>query len=175
MEAAKITDDPTGAYQKAARDFRLPYWDWARPRSATMEPWPSVFDAATIKTARGTIDPNPLAAFDTRFFKTPIVGGSVVGDKTRRRAKRADAFFQSNPGLTENVNQLMFTDKGWVAFSDDRYSADLALSSFGGIEGIHDGIHGEVGGTMGFIQTSAFDPIFWLHHWYERKATGVFH
>jgi tyrosinase len=32
------------------------------------------------------------------------------------------------------------------------------------LQGIHDGIHGWVGGDMGVIATSAFDPIFWAHH-----------
>jgi tyrosinase len=32
------------------------------------------------------------------------------------------------------------------------------------LEDIHDGIHGWVGGDMGVVATSAFDPIFWAHH-----------
>jgi tyrosinase len=32
------------------------------------------------------------------------------------------------------------------------------------VENIHDGVHGWVGGDMGVIVTSAFDPIFWSHH-----------
>jgi tyrosinase len=42
-----------------------------------------------------------------------------------------------------------------------------------GLQDIHDGIHGWVGGDMGSIGTSAFDPVFWAHHamidrvWYQ--------
>lgn len=32
------------------------------------------------------------------------------------------------------------------------------------LEGIHNGVHVWVGGTMGFISTAPADPIFWLHH-----------
>lgn len=32
------------------------------------------------------------------------------------------------------------------------------------IQNIHDGVHGWVGGDMGVIAASAFDPIFWSHH-----------
>jgi len=32
------------------------------------------------------------------------------------------------------------------------------------LQDVHDGIHGWVGGDMGSIGTSAFDPIFWAHH-----------
>jgi tyrosinase len=32
------------------------------------------------------------------------------------------------------------------------------------LQDVHDGIHGWVGGDMGVIATSAFDPVFWAHH-----------
>ncbi len=32
------------------------------------------------------------------------------------------------------------------------------------LQGVHDGMHGWVGGDMGVVATSAFDPIFWAHH-----------
>ncbi|NKQ52846.1 tyrosinase family protein [Amycolatopsis sp. K13G38] len=32
------------------------------------------------------------------------------------------------------------------------------------LQDIHDGVHGWVGGDMGVIPTSAFDPVFWAHH-----------
>ena len=32
------------------------------------------------------------------------------------------------------------------------------------LESLHDGIHMWVGGTMGSIGSSAYDPIFWAHH-----------
>ncbi|HVE69660.1 MAG TPA: tyrosinase family protein [Solirubrobacteraceae bacterium] len=44
----------------------------------------------------------------------------------------------------------------------------LGLSDFrdfsNQLQDIHDGIHGWVGGDMGSIATSAFDPVFWAHH-----------
>jgi tyrosinase len=44
----------------------------------------------------------------------------------------------------------------------------LALTDFrdfsNQLQDIHDGVHGWVGGDMGVIATSAFDPIFWAHH-----------
>ena len=32
------------------------------------------------------------------------------------------------------------------------------------LQDIHDGLHGWVGGDMGIVPTSAFDPVFWAHH-----------
>jgi tyrosinase len=46
--------------------------------------------------------------------------------------------------------------------------AILNLSSFedfsNQVQNQHDAVHGWVGGDMGVIATSAFDPIFWSHH-----------
>jgi tyrosinase len=39
--------------------------------------------------------------------------------------------------------------------------------SVGNLETLHDGIHNSFGlGNMGIIEMSAFDPVFWFHHWY---------
>jgi len=38
----------------------------------------------------------------------------------------------------------------------------------GSLEGLHNNYHGILGGNgghMGRVATSAFDPVFWLHHW----------
>jgi tyrosinase len=44
----------------------------------------------------------------------------------------------------------------------------LALTDFrdfsNQLQDIHDNVHGWVGGDMGVITTSAFDPVFWAHH-----------
>ncbi|MEA2195367.1 MAG: tyrosinase, partial [Solirubrobacteraceae bacterium] len=44
----------------------------------------------------------------------------------------------------------------------------LALTDFmdfqSQVEDIHNGVHVWVGGTMGAITTSAYDPVFWAHH-----------
>jgi tyrosinase len=43
--------------------------------------------------------------------------------------------------------------------------ASGAFSPFtGGLEGIHNGVHVWVGGTMSWIATAPADPIFWMHH-----------
>jgi len=34
----------------------------------------------------------------------------------------------------------------------------------GQVQDLHDSVHGWVGGDMGVVATSAFDPIFWSHH-----------
>ena len=37
---------------------------------------------------------------------------------------------------------------------------------FGNFETLHDGLQTVFGlGHMGIVEVSAFDPIFWFHHW----------
>ena len=38
------------------------------------------------------------------------------------------------------------------------------------VEQAHNGIHGRLGGDMGTVQWSAFDPIFYLHHGFVEKV-----
>jgi tyrosinase len=35
---------------------------------------------------------------------------------------------------------------------------------------LHNSVHGQIGGSMGLIENSAFDPIFWAHHSYVDRA-----
>lgn len=52
---------------------------------------------------------------------------------------------------------------------DEKPKATLERPS-GSIEDLHNGYHGTIGGNSGnghmsWQETSAFDPIFWMHHW----------
>lgn len=44
----------------------------------------------------------------------------------------------------------------------------LSATTFGGftqlLEGIHNGVHGWVGGAMSSVPIAAYDPVFWAHH-----------
>lgn len=71
-----------------------------------------------------------------------LVGCSVVG------------------GIMGDANFFDFASDSITLAQDQRTSA-----GFGNLEGTpHNGVHGAVGGDMGFITLSPRDPIFWLHH-----------
>lgn len=124
----------------------LAWWDWTAGRSI-----PAAF---STDTAEG--QPNPLykAHMSVPSANPPL-------DRDTRRF----------PG--EGVPQT-------VRLPDAKEISDLyEITHFGEfsrqLEGIHDRIHGwtggisivngrPVGGDMGVIQTSAYDPIFWVHH-----------
>jgi hypothetical protein len=61
-----------------------------------------------------------------------------------------------NPGAPDDLPLKARLD-GVLALNDFRDFSNQ-------LQDIHDEIHGWVGGDMGSIGTSAFDPVFWAHH-----------
>jgi tyrosinase len=57
---------------------------------------------------------------------------------------------------------------GWLATLTSNIPAILGATTFSSftsqLEGVHDGVHVWVGGTMSWIATAPADPIFWMHH-----------
>jgi tyrosinase len=74
----------------------------------------------------------------------PAIGGQPARRTTRN---------PSNPTILPTEQQVddLLTLTDFRDFSDQ-------------LQDIHDGVHGWVGGDMGSIGTSAFDPVFWAHH-----------
>ena len=70
-------------------------------------------------------------------------------DQPERRTRRNP----SAPGRLPTPDQV----EDVLALTDFRDFSDQ-------LQDIHDGVHGWVGGDMGSIATSAFDPVFWAHH-----------
>ena len=80
-----------------------------------------------------------------------------------------DDLYSSLAGRRQNVYRLLFAEVSLNSFSTNAVVvSNSKLRNWSSLETIHDGIHGLVGqgGHMGVVATSAFDPIFWLHHWY---------
>lgn len=73
-----------------------------------------------------------------------------IEETTEREPDANDILAQTFPARKESTLNL-FAVSTFEQFNDD-------------VEGVHDDIHVEVGGDMSSIWTSAFDPIFWLHH-----------
>jgi len=55
-------------------------------------------------------------------------------------------------------------------FSNEAWQRENNVQGYASIEGLHDNVHSAVGGQnwghMSVIDVSAFDPMFWLHHWW---------
>lgn len=123
------------ALQTQVRKCTLPWWDW--PTSAEG-------DGIPVAYAEETVDgqPNPLAGADL-----PALPNEPSGWPTRTSRE---------PGSPSRLPSL------------DRIEDALSRSSFNdfslALEEIHNEVHGWAGGTMGFVATAAYDPIFWAHH-----------
>jgi tyrosinase len=73
-------------------------------------------------------------------------------------------------GLQQNINILMNDPnyKDLSAFSNHLWVPN-SVGTEASLEDVHNSIHVAVGGNMGHMSEldySAFDPAFWLHHWY---------
>ena len=126
-------------WEMAMRDrvpgVTLPWWDWTL-RPPRQSGIPQIFGDRLVNG-----QPNPLYSFRVNLPSTnpPLVRA------TARRPARPNQL----PTQRDVDDVLAATD--WNDFANR-------------LENIHDGVHGWVGGDMGFVPTAAFDPIFWSHH-----------
>lgn len=162
-------------YQEAANDLRIPYWDWAEspklPDIATkpkveIDTWNGVeFIENPLFQYKfyGGLDPNlfPPDAPDGWFsnFSTTVRG---VNTKNRDEFSHLDRVNDSlqRSNIMANTWRVFVKSKSFNAFS-------TTLTPGLSLEGIHNNVHGSVGGRYGhmsFLAFSAFDPLFWLHH-----------
>lgn len=72
----------------------------------------------------------------------------------------------SNAGYLHDTSYLILTrDSNYAEFSNNAYAG--TVTGYGSIENPHGTVHNCVGGNKGhmtYLDYSAFDPIFWLHH-----------
>ncbi len=124
-------------------DAVLPWWDWTSAAASDHGLPASYTDPGT------DADPNPLASGPT----------PDMPDDPARRTSRSPGDPSQLPSMTDPRPEL-----GFNLSVDDI----LALSQFADftsqVQNVHDYIHGWVGGDMGVVPTSAFDPVFWSHH-----------
>jgi len=64
--------------------------------------------------------------------------------------------------LTSSTYNLCTRVRTWPAFSN--HTRGDGGSASNSLEGIHDRVHGTIGGQMGDPAVAGFDPIFFLHH-----------
>lgn len=130
-------------FENAMRDQNadaiLSWWDWTTPLS---------HEQGIPQSFAGTDADDPLA--------TGTVPAIPPNEPTRT---------SRNP---QSPSVLPFMDQPNPAWGLPSVQSVLDLPQFvdfsNQLQDIHDAIHGWVGGDMGSIAVSAFDPIFWSHH-----------
>ncbi len=129
-------------FEKALQDqvpgVTLPYWDWTAPE-AQVNGLPAAYTTKTLKGTSGTSKPNSL-------YQSVITFKGTEYHRTSR-----------DPGTLSTLKTLA----NLVVKAQSQPSYILYSPA---LENPHNGLHGFVGGTMGLIPYSAYDPIFWAHH-----------
>ncbi|KAI1345193.1 Di-copper centre-containing protein [Xylariaceae sp. FL0016] len=178
--------DQRDRFEKAAFDFRLPYWDWAAnpPDGETVLPF-SIGGNSTIEVSGPngvqTIS-NPLFSFTFKPLNASAFTDSPfnVWNETKRAPypisspdavsndSSVTASYESHmPGYQQRIYTLFANYNNYTEFSNEGWIADGSNGSYDSLESIHDSVHLVGGGGFGhfaIIIYSAYDPLFFLHH-----------
>ncbi|KAF4773968.1 hypothetical protein HER10_EVM0007266 [Colletotrichum scovillei] len=189
--AREFEKDGKPKYIKAAKTFRLPYWDWAEPE-LPLYPKEALsaeeYTPERPKSQEGKPDEfprkmNPLARYEFGKYSqsqkkqesnlnenrtSRTFGG--IDDIARKKAliEWLNEFKVPTKGMnvSERIIFLLqsYTDFGGVSNNEHFGSPDTRFNNWGSIEDVHNAVHVYVGNYMGNVKIAAFDPIFWLHH-----------
>jgi len=178
-----ILKDPI--YSQIAPNFRMPYWDWAQ--DPTLPSWILTERRISVNKPSGptTID-NPLYSykFQTRsaFPSSPWnTWVETVRNPLDSRPNPAVQPAGVNRAMSNNyfnykdrTFELLTSSSQYASFSNTAIHGSNG-TGYESVEGIHDSVHGNVGlgGHMGVVDYSAFDPIFWLHHTNIDRITAL--
>lgn len=132
-------------FERALRDrdanAGLVWWDWR----VDSDHQPSLPGPYAKAKAGGKTNPLYSAKVTKLALEQGRRGGMQVGASTRREPG-APSELPSRDEVNEVLERSQFID----------FSRAL--------EGLHNRVHGWVGGHMGMIPFAAFDPVFWAHH-----------
>ncbi|KAH8586174.1 hypothetical protein B0O99DRAFT_656959 [Bisporella sp. PMI_857] len=192
--AASYPAESRARYQKAALNFRIPFWDWARipPPGETNLP---TFIASEKKVKVITpnsngneveidnplysykfhpVNPRPGDFYDEwaetiRHPNPNAEDPKAVSDEGELIKALANEY-QSLRGLVV----MLLNDpnyKDYAAFTNHKWDAREDgkgdTGKYASIEDLHNSVHGMVGGDQGHMSEldyASFDPSFWLHH-----------
>jgi tyrosinase len=177
--ASKLSEPDKDKYVSEAKTFRLPFWDpFALDpssngpddfiRSKAFSDKPPLVNANLTKYIISDKKPpvNPLYKFkfpadaDNLDSDTGPLG---PGATTLRTARDLEVLRnQIEPSGRSRLWTALNTVKTFNAYTTDVWTS--GTRDYDSLEGTHNTVHAYVGQTMGSIQVSAFDPIFWLHH-----------
>lgn len=93
-------------------------------------------------------------------MRLPDNGTSITASSRNDLAnERATA---AQPDNRDSLYQLMTT---YQSFNE--WASSAGGSEIGSVEVLHNNFHNMFGmGNMGILEVSAYDPVFWFHHWY---------
>ncbi|KAH9909002.1 hypothetical protein F4778DRAFT_207554 [Xylariomycetidae sp. FL2044] len=175
-------------FQKAAKAFRIPYWDWALvpengksvlPLSVGGSPNVEVYGPNGLQLIS-----NPLFSYSFKPLNASMYGNDLFfihWNETKRaptpplspeaisnNSAVAHGLDSHLPVLQQRLYNLFANYNNYSYFSNELWiPQDNKNSSYDSIESLHDQVHTLGGGGLGhlaIIKYSAFDPLFFLHH-----------
>ncbi|KAF5672185.1 tyrosinase precursor (monophenol monooxygenase) [Fusarium heterosporum] len=181
-------------YLDAARDFRMPYWNWATASPPGESFFPDVFWNSTISQngPRGVQEiRNPLYSYKfhpknaTALIWTPLrdwgetkrgPNSSVSSPEPTSDNEEVNSVLLSKlPQLRERLFVLFSNYKDFNSFGNKAWAVSQNLSALDSIESVHDIIHiyGGLRGHMTYVPLSSFDPLFLLHHTMTDRLVAI--
>jgi len=136
------------ALQDINQDLSLPYWNWSTNRKFPEKLSEVVLDLRfRVRNSSGAIE----------IVKT---------NSMRRRIPFASNFLPDEAdvqGAMNETNYIKFTVELEGRGIIDDFTGEF-IPFANGSAGLHNIVHGIVGGVMGHTSFSPSDPVFWLHH-----------
>ncbi|KAI9048358.1 hypothetical protein LZ554_008150 [Drepanopeziza brunnea f. sp. 'monogermtubi'] len=171
-------------YVAAAANFRIPYWDWAAlpsdgasiyPQSVGGSPSISVDGPAGVQIIANPLYsyrfqpldplqlPNPPFDKFNQTMRYPKIQGPFPISQNNLVAEQLD---NSAASFRSRLYNLLTMYHDYTTFSNEAWISSINPEHYDSLESIHDQVHGLIGsgGHMTYINYSAFDPLFWLHH-----------
>ncbi|KAL2158078.1 hypothetical protein VTH06DRAFT_4888 [Thermothelomyces fergusii] len=188
MIATFWPDGERQRYERAARRFRIPYWDWAASPPPGQSVLPESIGGSPFVDVNGPNGvqriANPLFSYRFNPLDQKAFGVSPwnIWTRTLRSPSNGGPDAQSNNTLVAldlDQNRASMAQRLYALFSNNNNYSLFSNNAAGGqaesVESLHDTIHALVGGLgpsqsvpqpghMAYIAWSAFDPIFFLHH-----------
>ncbi|KAI5926790.1 hypothetical protein F4810DRAFT_724400 [Camillea tinctor] len=184
--ASLYPPDQLEHFQKLAKSFRLPYWDWAAtpPDGDSVLPL-SIGGSPNIEISGPNgvqVISNPLFRFTFKPFNGSIFQDSPYNlwNETKRApwpVTAPDAVSNNSyvalwldshlPSYQQRLYNLFANSPNYSTFSNEAWIPYGNNGTYDSLESLHDSIHTAAGGGWGhlaIILYSAFDPLFFLHH-----------
>lgn len=199
-------------YRAALKEFRLPYWDYYRPRNKGTTKFsgvksggtttfdydfaiPQIFTVERVMVARTSDDKLESIENPLNRFVFPTTGGLTEGfegsdwtlaegegDFSKKRTVRYPTKVGDIKGSVIDLNAKLNKQResrllNILDMIENRVYGNYATFASssrtpgpsGSLEAIHGAYHLNIGGTSGHMSSvpiAAFDPVFWIHHWY---------
>jgi len=178
FEASKFRGSDAARYRSAARNVRLPYWDWATSDLQGRQPPQLTASTVTVRRA-GTNGvpttvtlPNPLreyrftnANLRAQYFRNQFQSATA----TRRQPPSSQLTSHNMAAVDSVMNQGyssrrsavfgLFTIPTFNEFSNTQRSLSGTPNGWNSVESIHNTVHVNVGGQWGHMTAVAYSAV----------------